>query len=333
MRESLDLLELEGMLPEQWPALHTKSFPTSNPLLISSSALPAQLVKDKVQGRTAVGAGEIAGGEEEIGDDEAVGNSFGADGLAAMENRDTGNRIEDQEVAGNTVVTDDGDERGEKGMDIDDKIEDEVGAKEKAGDEEEMDDEGVMGANPEVDGIAEEGTDTGDMIEDWEAVGNKVAGDDVDDTSEEGLDTEDEMEVAVGAEDMADDEEEIGDEGEMGETSEMDVDAGMEGTDTSTGRTLRPRRDTRPDFKLHGPRKTGFKEDGPRKPPPLKKPKKMVPNMQDGASSLPGSYALPIDVDAWTRPEPDINLHELEAPNLVSFLSPHFTLLIVLLHQ
>jgi hypothetical protein len=312
VRESLDLLELEGMLPEQWPALCSESFPTSNPLLISSSALPAQLlVKDKVQDRTAVGAGNIAGDEEEIGDDEAMGDSFREDGPAAMEKRDTGDWIKGQEVVGNKAGAEDS-EMGEEGMDI----EDVVGAKKKAGDEEEMDIEGVMGD------IAEEGTDTGDLIKGWEAVGNKVARDDVDEMTEEGMDTED------GTEDMTDDEEEIGDEGEMGETSETDADAGMEeGTDTLTGPTLRPRQDAHLDFKLQGPHKPGFKGDGPCKFDSLRESKK---NMQDNASSLPGSYTLPIDLDVWTCPEPDIHLCELKAPNLVSFLSH---LLIVLLHQ
>ena len=303
VRESLNLLDLEGSLPEQWPAPHPQ--PTS-----FSTILPIQ---------------PLAGGGEEASDDEAMGESFGADGM------DEGN-IGDGRAMGAEGMADDEDGMGDEGA---------MGANPGIAGKDGMDDEGVVGANPgttrkdgmgdggavdanpgttEKDGMGDEGavcaspgitekegTNTLGRIEDWGGVGNKVAGDDGNQMGGEGMDAEDEIEhqevVGNGGEEDMDIEDEINDAaGAAGATGdedsgmdgeeEIDAVAKMDWADSPAGPTLRPRPKSLPGFKQNA---------SPPKPPHKRaKTRSRLPNKQENASPLPGSYALPIDVDAWT---------------------------------
>jgi len=216
----------------------------------------------------AMGAKDMADDEEGMGDEGAMGTN---PGITEKEGIDTWDRIEGREVVGNKVAGDDGNQMSGEGMDAEDGIEDQEavgnGGGEDMGINNDIND--AVGAAPAAPG--DEDSDMGDEGDEGSDMGDE--GDEDSDMGDEG-----------------DKDPDMGDEGEIGKTSGMDASAKMEWAGTSADRNLRPRPHTLP----------GFKENAsPPKPPP-KRAKNRLPNKQENASPQPGSYALPIDVDAWT---------------------------------
>jgi hypothetical protein len=324
-REVFDLLDLEGQLPDHWPTLRLPFLPTSPPVPNSLQMIPPI-------GQAGGGAGEAGGMVgEEVGEG-AIAKGV-VDGQAAM-GADIGDKDEGREAAGGGEAIHDTHEMGGKGKIADVRAataEHAKGGGQVVGDGDEgREATGGGGAiaggnNQEMGGedggmeaTGDEGAvhDPDDQEGGGEHEGREATGDEgvVHGPDDQEMGVEDEDREAAGDEgaihDSDDQEmgvedegrEATGDEGAIHDSDDQEMGVEDEGRE-ATGRSLRPRKGNGPGYKEHRPPKTQPPKTRPPKTRPQEK-KKMVPSdiggSIDHALPQPGSYALPIDVDAWT---------------------------------